>query len=192
MDALLAGLIGVVGTAVAGGGVTSTLAYLDRGRAARSACRLIYVQLHDAQAAINDLRERRDWGQMITDWDSYDRSWDKYSDDIVQVLDTTDSATLATAFACLNSLARSKAHHVIGASFDPPDALLHLYARVVNRARLLALGASFTKREREKRDEAVTLAEVELPIAPLAEGISELPMAPLAGGIAAHAPAPGK
>jgi len=178
MNALLAGLIGVVLTAVAGGGVQATLAYLDRGRAARSACRLIYIKLHGAQAAINELRERRDWDKMITDWDSYDRSWEKYSDSIVQVLNTKDSAEIGTAFECLASLARSKAHHVKGALFDPPDARLQRYAQVISKARLLALKASFTKQEREERDEIVTKAEAELSIAPLAEGI------------AAHAPPP--
>jgi hypothetical protein len=112
---------------------------------------------------------------MITDWEAYGHAWDKYSDAIVQVLKTTDSATIGTAFECLASLGRSRARHVADASFDPNDELLFRYAAIIRMARLIALKASFTKREGEKQEEVVTKAEDELPIAPLATATASPP-----------------
>jgi hypothetical protein len=162
-------LLAAVFGAASSGSVQAGLAYADRGRSGRSACRLVFVQLHGAQSAVNDLRELRDWDQMITDWEAYGHAWDKYSDAIVQVLDTDDSATIGSAFECLASLGRGSAR----ASDVPSDKLLHRYVEIIDKARMIALRKSFKRREREKRDLRVTQAEIELPIAPLASG--ELP-----------------
>src|SRR4029077_13056923 len=54
MSTALVGLFGVIAGAVVTGGVQSASAWFDRRLLARSSARLLYMQLHEAQQAIDD------------------------------------------------------------------------------------------------------------------------------------------
>jgi hypothetical protein len=147
---LEAGLVGLVVGAVASGGVQSYLSRADRRRDARSGARLLYMQLHAARSAVEDLRQRRDWGQMITDWDAYGASWDRHSEKLAAVINTTRFHLVSSAFGCIASLARSKERETsqppstLGApTFGPPDDLLAVYEANIEAAKRIVLRASF-------------------------------------------------
>jgi hypothetical protein len=79
---------GVVVGAVASGAVQAALARAERRRDGRNAARVLYMQLHDAEKAVSDLRALRDWAEMITDWDAYAETWAQYRDPLASVLNT--------------------------------------------------------------------------------------------------------
>jgi hypothetical protein len=98
MDTAIAGLVGVGVGAVATGGIQAAAAWFDRRLTARSSARLVYMQLHDAQAAIEDLRERRSWENMITDWERYGNEWAKHSVPLARTLKTNKFLNVASAW----------------------------------------------------------------------------------------------
>jgi hypothetical protein len=106
---LEAGLIGLVVGAVASGGVQSYLARSDRRRSTRRAARLLYMELHSAHTALEDLLKLQDWARMITDWDAYGQAWEKHSEALAGALNTRDFHIVSSAFSCLASVARSRA-----------------------------------------------------------------------------------
>jgi hypothetical protein len=143
-------IAGVVVGAVASGGVQATIASLDRRRAGRAAARLLFMQLQDARKAVADLRVRRDWQMMLTDWPAYDVAWREHSKELALALnDTYDFHHVSTAFACLRSIAGArdldlKMEMAIGeAGFDPSDDTLDGYGRQIARAQEVLLHASF-------------------------------------------------
>jgi len=155
---LEAGLIGLVVGAVASGRVQSYLARADRRRDARSGARLLYMQLHNAKSAIRDLRQRRDWEQMITDWDAYGTSWDQHSEKLARTINTTHFHVVSSAFGCLASLARSKATdaaQLLKPEFEPSDKVLAVYEANVEAAKRITLGASFRWWEVRARKKAL-------------------------------------
>jgi len=162
----LVAIIGVGGVMVGGiasGGVQSYLARADRKRDARSGARLLYMQLHDAQAAVNDLRPRRDWGQMITDWDAYGTAWDRHSEKLANSTNTIRFHVVSSAFGCIASLARSKERDTSQPSptsgepprFGPADDLLALYEANIEAAKRITLTASFRWWEYRARKNAL-------------------------------------
>jgi hypothetical protein len=73
-EPVLVAVIGVGGVlvgAASSGLVQALLARAERKRDGRNAARVMSMELHDAEKAVSDLRELRDWTQMITDWDAY-------------------------------------------------------------------------------------------------------------------------
>jgi hypothetical protein len=108
MSTAVAALIGVIAGAIVTGGIQSTVAWFDRGLAARSAARLLYMQLYEAQFAIEDLQERRSWEAMITDWTSFGKGWDRHCEDLARVLGTKDFLVVSSAFSSLANLARGR------------------------------------------------------------------------------------
>lgn len=109
-EPMLVAVIGVGGViigAVGGGIVQALLARGERRRAGRAAAVVLYVELHDAETAVSDLRELRAWEEMITDWDAYAATWALYRDRLSSVLRTSRFAKVAIAFGCLVSLKRS-------------------------------------------------------------------------------------
>ena len=142
---------GAVLGAVASGSVQASLARGDRRRAGRTAARLLYLQLHGAHWAIEDLRERRDWNKMIIQWDEYGLAWERHGDALVQVLSANKAAYVTTAFECLASLARGRVSDLaqgiptVGEpwKFSPEDSLLIKYVKAAETAKLITLRASF-------------------------------------------------
>ncbi|MGD1057074.1 MAG: hypothetical protein ABR992_06615 [Solirubrobacteraceae bacterium] len=155
---------GVLVGAVGGGAVQSLVARTDRRRAGRIAARVLYTQLHGAETAITDLRPRRDWQNMITDWDAFGVAWDKYRDAVANVLTTPEFAIVDSAFACMASLSRAKTRDLAKpapvahapASFDTPDEILSGYQQTVHRATRIVLKASFRYREVRAKQKALT------------------------------------
>ncbi len=145
------GIGGVVVGAVASGAVQAFLARGDRARSGRTAARLLYLQLHGAHWAIEDLRERRDWSKMITNWEAYAVAWERHGDALVQVLSANKAAHVTTAFECLVSLANSRASDIdatvpqpgVPGQFGPSDELLAMYVKAAEVAKLITLRASF-------------------------------------------------
>lgn len=157
------GVGGVLVGAVGGGVVQATLARSDRRRDGRNAARLLYIQLHDAEKAVADLRELRDWNEMITDWREYGEKWERYSDALPAVLNTSEFTTVTSAFGCLASLGRSRdgdgqkprPQPDGTANFGPEDALLGVYLKTVQRAKRIVLNASFRWWEIRAKREAL-------------------------------------
>ena len=148
------GVGGVLVGAVGGGAVQYFVARTDRRRAGHIAARVLYTQLHGAEASIGDLRPRRDWQNMITDWDAFGIAWDQYRDAVANILTTPDFAIVDSAFASIASLSRAKARDLakpvplgVPASFDTPDEILGGYLETVQRAKRIVLKASFRYRE---------------------------------------------
>ncbi len=81
---------GVAVCAIASGGVQATLARSDRRRAARAAARILYIELHGAESSIKDLRQLRDWHDMITNWSGYDDAWTAHREQLALALNTID------------------------------------------------------------------------------------------------------
>lgn len=158
-----AGLIGLVVGTVASGSVQSYLARADRRRDARSGALLLYMQLHSAKGAVSDLRPRRDWAQMITDWDAYAAAWDKHSEKLAGALNTTRFHVVSAAFGCLASLARSKERDTSQPppkpgeppNFGPADELLAIYEANIEAAKRITLDASFRWWEYRTREKAL-------------------------------------
>jgi hypothetical protein len=150
-EPVLIGLGGIAIGALGSGSVQAYLARADRRRDGHHAARILYVQLHDAQAAIASVRQFRDWNRMITDWSAYGVAWAEYRDQVTHVLNTRRFATVDSAFACTTSLSRSREADLAeplaptGAppNFGPPDPLLLLYFETVKRAKRIVLEASF-------------------------------------------------
>lgn len=80
---------GILVGAVASGGVQAVLGQAGRHRSGRTAARLIYLQLTNAHSAVEDLRVRRDWNMMITQWDEYAVLWARYGEALLQSLSTS-------------------------------------------------------------------------------------------------------
>jgi hypothetical protein len=158
---LEAGLIGLVVGAAASGSVQSYLARADRRRDARSAARLLYMQLHGAQGAVEDLLKLQSWDQMITDWDAYGAAWEKHSEALARVLNTTDFHTVSSAFSCIASLARSRAAATRAKEAPPPSGttptfavnttLYIIYRANVEAAKVIVFRVSFTWWEVRRR-----------------------------------------
>jgi hypothetical protein len=158
-----AGLIGLVVGTVASGSVQSYLARADRRRDARSGALLLYMQLHSARGAVSDLRPRRDWGQMVTDWNAYGASWDKHSEKLAGAINTTRFHVVSSAFGCLASLARSKERDTSQPPpqpgeppvFGPVDDLLAIYEANIEAAAKITLKASYRWWEYRARKNAL-------------------------------------
>jgi hypothetical protein len=154
MDAAIAGLIGLGVGALVTGGVQAVSGSFDRRRAARSSARLVYLQLHDAQAAVEDLRARMSWEAMITDWQAYGVAWEKHATPISLVLKGNESLNIASAFHCLESLARSRAKDAADpvpegqeSNFNPSTEILDDYVKQIKAAKYLSLKAAYTWNE---------------------------------------------
>jgi hypothetical protein len=109
-EPVLVAVIGVGGVlvgAASSGLVQALLARAERKRDGRNAARVLSMELHDAEKAVSDLRELRDWTQMITEWDAYAETWAQYRNPLASVLNTSGFAKVAAAFGCLASLKRS-------------------------------------------------------------------------------------
>ena len=128
----LIGVGGLVVGAVGSGGVQAYLSRADRRRDGHHAARVLYVQLHDGEAAVATLRDLRNWEAMITDWDAYGAAWSEYRDRLTHVLNTERFATVNSAFQCMASLARGRnsdledaatSRDTIGVPSAPADAL---------------------------------------------------------------------
>lgn len=151
--------MGAVGTGI----VQYFLARLDRRRSARDAARVLYLELHEAESAIHELRPRRDWDEMITDWESFGVAWAEYRDQVTHVLNTAEFALVDSAFACMRTLARawkrdtSKPLPAPGQPppFDPSDEILARYFEVAQRAKRIVLKASFRWWEVRMRKKAL-------------------------------------
>jgi hypothetical protein len=176
-EPVLVAVIGVGGVVVGGlasGTVQSYLARSDRRRSGRNAARLLYMQLHNAEKALSDVRELRDWGKMITDWSAYGSAWDRHNEPLAHRLNTARFTAVSSAFACLASLSSShdrnqrQAGPTAAPDFDPPDELLGLYLVTVQRAKRVVLKASFRWWEMRSRRKA--LAEKGPPKLPAPEG----------------------
>jgi hypothetical protein len=159
MSTALVGLFGVIAGAVVTGGVQSASAWFDRRLLARSSARLLYMQLHEAQQAIDDLHERRSWEEMITDWTSFGAAWECHCEALARVLRTKDFLLVSSAFACLASLARARVKDADdsvpeGASrnYTVPDGTLELYRVNVKAAKRPILEAAFTRMEKRRGD----------------------------------------
>lgn len=161
----LVALVGVGSAAlgaVASGGVQAGLARVDRQRDTRSAARLLYMQLHDADGALEDLLQLSSWDAMQTDWEAYGRAWERHAEALAGALNTTDFHIVSSAFACLASVARSSAAARRAKETTPPVGtapsfainanLFQLYRANVNAARKITLHASFTRRELRRGD----------------------------------------
>jgi hypothetical protein len=162
VEPVLVALIGVAGLlvgAIASGVVQAILAALDRRRRARSAARLLYMRLHEAAQAIEELRVRRDWHKMITDWDSFGAAWDKYSEALAHTLKTKDFEAVSSAFSGIASLARARATDQAKsppAPFTVPNDQLVLWAANAAVARDIVYGVSFTAWEKWRGKDSVT------------------------------------
>lgn len=148
MSTALIGFLGVIVGALVSGGVQSVVGRVDRARDARSAARLLYMQLHEAQQAIEDLAVRRDWSEMITDWTSFGTAWDRHAEALAGVLGTREFMKVSSAFGCLASLARSRARDGESA-WSVPDGTLELYRTTVQAAKRPILEHSFTRKEKK-------------------------------------------
>jgi hypothetical protein len=161
---LEAGLIGLVVGAVASGSVQTYLSRADRRRSGRDATRVLYMELHEAEAAIHELRPRRDWGLMVTDWESFGAVWSKYRDRATNVLRTPEFVAVDSAFACMATLARAWKNDLAkmppgpghAPHFDPADKILALYYEVVKGAKRIVLKASFRWWEVRARRKALS------------------------------------
>jgi len=143
--------------ALVSGGVQAALARFDRRLDARSSARLLYMRLHEAHLAIEELRPRRDWDKMITDWGSFGVAWDKHSESLARALKTKDFETVSAAFSGLASLARAKdrdAQRTPPPPFGVPDENLALWAANAEVARQIVYGASFTRWEKWRGEDS--------------------------------------
>jgi hypothetical protein len=157
MSTAIAGLIGVAVGGLLTGGIQAIGAWFDRRLAARTCARLIYMQLQDAQQAVEDLRQRRAWEAMNTDWRAYGVAWDQHSMSIARALMATQSLTIASAFQCIAGLARAETKDRADAPegqtlFDPSDELLAGCLQQIKSAKYVALRASYLWVERLKAD----------------------------------------
>jgi hypothetical protein len=161
MSTALVGLIGVIAGALVSGGVQSAVSRVDRARDARSAARLLYMQLHEAQQAIEDLQDRQNWFEMITDWTSFGAAWERHCEALARVLRTVDFMYVSSAFACLASLGRARDRDLNTATgWSVPEGTLELYRANVQAAKRPILEAAFTRREKRKgEDKTPLLAE---------------------------------
>jgi|HubBroStandDraft_1064217.scaffolds.fasta_scaffold119897_1 hypothetical protein len=165
MDTAIAGLVGVGVGAVATGGIQAAAAWFDRRLTARSSARLVYMQLHDAQAAIEDLRERRSWENMITDWERYGNEWAKHSVPLARTLKTNKFLNVASAFHCMASLAQARIKDEADpitegqpSNFNPPTDRLDMYLLQVTVAKRPTLEAAYTWWEKRKGEDRPALA----------------------------------
>jgi hypothetical protein len=164
------GVGGVLVGAVGSGAVQATVARFDRRRSGRDAARVLYLQLHEGESAIHELRPRRDWGELITDWENFGVAWSQYRDQVTHVLNTPEFALVDSAFACMRTLAQackrdmSKPSPASGQRphFDPSDEILAICSEVVKRAKRVVLKASF--RWWEVRDRRKALAPPDPPV----------------------------
>jgi hypothetical protein len=164
------GVGGIIVGAVGSGAVQTLIARSERKRHGRNAARQLYIQLHDAERAVSDLRGCRDWAQMITDWEAYAVSWARYSDPLSAVLSTSRFTTVTSAFACLASLGRSRKHQApqpmppMPSPVSIKDQLLGVYLQTIQRAKRMMIEASFRWWEVRAREEALTAkSPLELP-----------------------------
>jgi hypothetical protein len=122
------------------------------------------MALHEAEATIGELRDRQDWHDMITDWDSFATAWGQYRDQLTHVLNTKQFAYVDSSFACMASLSRARSRDLEQPSpapdkpprFDPPDEILAIYLQVAQRAKWIVLTASFRWWETRARKEALS------------------------------------
>jgi hypothetical protein len=165
-EPVLVAVIGVGGVlvgAVGSGGIQAFLARGDRRREGRNAALALYMKLHEAETAIEELRPRRDWDDMITDWTSFEPVWAKNQGGLAHVLSTPDFVLVDSAFAAIASLSRSRERDnakpppILGQPphFDPPDFVLERYGELAQGAKLIVLNAAFRWREKRRRREAL-------------------------------------
>jgi hypothetical protein len=122
------------------------------------------MQLHNASSAVKDVRELRNWEEMITDWDQYGTAWDRHSEKLAHTLNTLDFHRVSSAFGCLGSLARSKETDLKQSppspgskpTFDPTDDILEAYEDAIDRAKAITLKASFGWWEVRARNKALS------------------------------------
>lgn len=88
---------GVIVGAIASGSTQAALARFDRRRSGRAANRILYMQLHNAESAIKDLRKVRRWSGMITDWHAFEKIWEQYREPLALALGTHDFHRVSTA-----------------------------------------------------------------------------------------------
>jgi len=149
-DPVYAAVGGVIVGALASGSVQSYLSRSDRRRDGRHAARVLYMEMYEAEATIRELRARRDWRAMITDWDSFGSAWSQYRDQVTHVLNTKSFAYVDSGFASMASLSRARQRDLAeplpapGAPprFDPPDDILGIYLHTAQRAKRIVLKAS--------------------------------------------------
>jgi hypothetical protein len=161
---LEAGLIGLVVGAVASGSVQSYLSRSDRRREGRNAARVLYIQLHEAESAIEELRPRRDWDNMITEWAAFGTTWSQYRESVAHVLNTPRFVQVDSAFAATTTLSRARTRDLSKSapppgqppSFDPSDLVLQNYAQIIQGAKRIVLKVSFRWWELRARRKALS------------------------------------
>ncbi len=164
------GLAGIVLGAVGTGAVQSFLARSDRRREGRNAALALYLKLHEAETAIEELRPRRDWDNMVTDWTSFGPIWAEHRGALAHVLRIPDFVLIDSAFAGVGTLSRARERDAVkrppapghSPNFDPPDYVLENYAGLAKGAKLIVLNAAF--RWWEARDKRRALATPKLPV----------------------------
>src|SRR5271165_2433431 len=162
-DPVYAAVGGVIVGAVASGGVQAYLSRSDRRREGRNSALALYMKLHEAETAIEELRPRRDWSNMITDWSSFAPVWAEYRGGLAQVLRTPDFVLVDSAFAGIASLSRSRERDNAEPppapgqppNFHPPDFVLEQYGALAQGAKLIVLNASFRWWEKRVRRKAL-------------------------------------
>jgi hypothetical protein len=161
-EPLLVAMIGVGGVvlgAFGSGAVQAYLAWSERERDARSAARILYMQLHTAEGAIEDLLRLQDWDRMVTDWHDFGRTWDKHSEGLARTINTIDFHVVSSAFSCIASLARVRDAAAAANEAKPPRTppgingdLYMIYRANIAAAKKVAFRASFTSREIRRGD----------------------------------------
>jgi hypothetical protein len=157
------GVGGIVVGAVGTGIVQYFLARFDRRRSGHAAARVLAGELHEAEYATSELLPRRDWSQMITDWDSFESAWQQYRDQVTHVLSTDEFTAVDSAFASMRTLSRAAKRDLAKQPpapgqpphFDPSEEILARYLQVVQRAKWIVMENSFLWRERESKRRVV-------------------------------------
>jgi hypothetical protein len=150
LTAILAGLAGIVLT----GGIQTGVSIANRLRQARTAARLLYMDLWWAGLAMGGARRRNRWNPLI-DWEMFTSTWPTNREPLATVLGTEDFLAVSAAFMAIDHLRRIRAADLAEQSsqvasphiFNARDQI-ETYRAYVQRAMLIVHRASFTWRER--------------------------------------------
>jgi hypothetical protein len=147
------GVLGVAAGSLAAGGVQLLTAHLDRGRSARAAARLIYMDLAMAKAALASAVTKSFWNPYIN-WQGFHQAWSEHRTALALVLSTTEFTTVDSAFSGIGHIAS------IRATFDADPELpkepmeetvldlMRTWAPGVESASVILWRASLSRRER--------------------------------------------
>jgi hypothetical protein len=166
MTPALVGFLGVVAGGFLGGGMQWAIARLDRRLAARTSARLLFMSLSAARDAMRGTVELG-WNPVV-DWDSFNAAWVENSRDLARVLGTHDFLIVSSTFTGIAQIGQIRAHDLRD---SPPGAnaalstngaeQIAVYNAHVQRALQIVLGASFSRREKRRRQDESGLAFIE-------------------------------